>query len=63
MENKKTPYKVSAYGWILNNKVASQKRFELLTHALEGRCSIQLSYWDTYGAGDGNRTHVASLEG
>ena len=48
------------------------KRFELLTHGLEGRCSIQLSYkrrcLDTPakkdgGAGDGNRTHAASLEG
>ena len=46
------------------------KRFELLTHGLEGRCSIQLSYrriFDTpakkSGAGDGNRTHAASLEG
>ena len=48
------------------------KRFELLTHGLEGRCSIQLSYrristLDTpaifSGAGDGNRTHAASLEG
>jgi hypothetical protein len=28
--------------------MASQKRFELLTHGLEGRCSIQLSYWDSY---------------
>ena len=27
-------------------KMASQKRFELPTHGLEGRCSIQLSYWD-----------------
>ena len=27
-------------------KMASQERFELPTHALEGRCSIQLSYWD-----------------
>ena len=45
------------------------KRFELLTHGLEGRCSIQLSYrriWyalQNSGAGDGNRTHAASLEG
>ncbi len=46
------------------------KRFELLTHGLEGRCSIQLSYrrmsyapLDSGGAGDGNRTHAASLEG
>ena len=28
----------------LNTKMVSQKRFELLTLALEGRCSIQLSY-------------------
>ncbi len=27
-------------------KMASQERFELPTHGLEGRCSIQLSYWD-----------------
>jgi hypothetical protein len=27
--------------------MASQKRFELPTHGLEGRCSIQLSYWDS----------------
>ena len=46
------------------------KRFELLTHGLEGRCSIQLSYrriskraQEFGGAGDGNRTHAASLEG
>ena len=46
------------------------KRFELLTHGLEGRCSIQLSYRriryafeGKSGAGDGNRTHAASLEG
>ena len=45
------------------------KRFELLTHGLEGRCSIQLSYrriryaLQNSGAGDGNRTHAASLEG
>ena len=46
------------------------KRFELLTHGLEGRCSIQLSYRRNWirpaklsGAGDGNRTHAASLEG
>ena len=29
--------------------------------SFEGRCSIQLSYWDK--AGDGNRTHDQSLEG
>ena len=36
--------------------------FEPRTHALEGRCSIQLSY-GYMKAGDGNRTHVTSLEG
>ena len=29
------------------NVMASQEGFEPPTHALEGRCSIQLSYWDT----------------
>jgi hypothetical protein len=55
--------------------MARLKRLELLTHCLEGSCSIQLSYrrisaqiaiareTAQNGAGDGNRTHVASLEG
>ena len=37
--------------------------FEPSTNALEGRCSIQLSYGRKAGAGDGNRTHVVGLEG
>ena len=45
----------------------SLKGFEPPTHGLEGRCSIQLSYRLTViiitKAGDGNRTHVSSLEG
>ena len=51
------------------HRLVRLKRFELLTHGLEGRCSIQLSYrriryaLQNSGAGDGNRTHAASLEG
>ena len=46
---------------------------EPAAHSLEGCCSIQLSYRPMiemavimtaiFGAGDGNRTHVISLEG
>ena len=46
--------------------VTCQKGFEPPANGLEGRCSIQLSYWHIYKnlkAGDGNRTHVSSLEG
>ena len=55
--------------------MARQKGLEPLTPCLEGRCSIQLSYWrkghhfarsgvqNNNGAGDGNRTHTTSLEG
>ena len=43
--------------------VARLKGLEPLAHCLEGSCSIQLSYRRIHGAGDGNRTHVISLEG
>ncbi len=68
----------------VTDRITCQKGFEPPTHGLEGRCSIQLSYWHTVRtivhpngmqnsppilsfvkrkAGDGNRTHVSSLEG
>ena len=37
--------------------------FEPPTSALEGRCSIQLSYGSSLGAGEENRTLATSLEG
>ena len=48
--------------------LARQEGFEPPTYCLEGSCSILLSYWRisqprSNGAGDGNRTHVSSLEG
>jgi hypothetical protein len=39
-------YEPTALPAELRALLASQKRFELPTHGLEGRCSIQLSYWD-----------------
>ena len=44
-------------------RMARQKGFEPLACCLEGSCSIQLSYWRIFGAGDGNRTRIPSLEG
>ena len=45
--------------------MVSAQGFEPRTHALEGRCSIQLSYAPTFksGAGEGDRTLTAGLEG
>ena len=53
-------------------EMARQEGFEPPAYCLEGSCSIRLSYWrisipinpfEENGAGDGNRTHVFSLEG
>ena len=45
--------------------MARQQGFEPRAHGLEGRCSIQLSYWRICinGAGEGNRTLATGLEG
>ena len=48
---------------ISRKSLARQKGFEPLAYCLEGSCSIQLSYWRIFGAGDGNRTRIPSLEG
>ena len=67
-----TIWRSNQLSYTRHKTLARLKRFELLTHGLEGRCSILLSYRRiyyarlssfAYGAGDGNRTHAASLEG
>ena len=52
-----------SYTHQIQHKMARQKGFEPLAYCLEGSCSIQLSYWRIFGAGDGNRTRIPSLEG
>ena len=47
----------------LRERLARQKGLEPLAYCLEGSCSIQLSYWRVFGAGDENRTRIPSLEG
>ena len=41
-------YEPTALPAELRALLASQERFELPTDGLEGRCSIQLSYWDKF---------------
>ena len=48
---------------ISRRRMARQKGLEPLAYCLEGSCSIQLSYWRIYGAGNENRTRIPSLEG
>ena len=59
---------------MLFTEMACPEGFEPPTYCLEGSCSIRLSYGHIIeiahqvgvqfiGAGDGNRTHAASLEG
>ena len=48
--------------WLIPNILVSAQGFEPRTHALEGRCSIQLSYAPTYfGAGNEIRTRDFNL--
>ena len=44
-------------------KMVRQKGLEPPTYCLEGSCSIRMSYWRGFGAGDENRTRIPSLEG
>ena len=56
-------YTHQIHGIMQRDKMARQKGFEPLAYCLEGSCSILLSYWRIFGAGDGNRTRIPSLEG
>ena len=52
-----------SYTHPIGKKMACLRGFEPRTYCLEGSCSIQLSYRHVFGAGDGSRTHLTSLEG
>ena len=49
-----SPNKTTILGEIRKNKMARQPRIERGAYGLEGRCSIQLSYWRADPLGEGN---------